>query len=197
MLPTTTPEQIKFFKDIVPNEITKTRWEHSLRVAEIAEELANIHSPNEIKEAYLAGVVHDITKQKTKEFHLELFAKLGDSESSKLPEAAWHSRSAAYYLETEYGLKTRSVLDAVKHHTLGGDDLNLLDYILYAADFLGSEFAERQKEYSEWRNKAKENLYSAVLNKAVHTMQDLLDHKREIHKRTISMYHFALGKLSN
>ncbi|GBF38324.1 bis(5'-nucleosyl)-tetraphosphatase (symmetrical) YqeK [Leptospira johnsonii] len=197
MLPNTTPEQIKYFTDIVPKEITKTRWEHSLRVAEIAEELANVHSPNESKEAYLAGVVHDITKQKTKEFHLELFAKVKDSESPKLPEAAWHSRSAAYYLETEYGLKTRSVLDAVKHHTLGGEDLNLLACILYAADFLGSEFAEKQKDYSEWRHKAKENLYFAVLNKAIHTMQDLLDHKREIHKRTISMYHFALGKLSN
>ncbi|PJZ25376.1 phosphohydrolase [Leptospira hartskeerlii] len=197
MLPNTTPEQIIYFTEIVPKEITKTRWEHSLRVAEIAEELATVHSPNETKEAYLAGVVHDITKQKTKEFHLELFAKSGDSESPKLPEAAWHSRSAVYYLETEYGLKTRAVLDAVKHHTLGGEDLKLLDHILYAADFLGSEFAERHKEYSEWRSKAKENLYFAVLNKAIHTMQGLFDHKREIHKRTISMYHFALGKLSN
>ncbi|EMJ97154.1 bis(5'-nucleosyl)-tetraphosphatase (symmetrical) YqeK [Leptospira sp. WS58.C1] len=197
MILNTTTEQIQYFTDIVPKEITKTRWEHSLRVAEIAEELASIHSPNETNEAYLAGVVHDITKQKTKEFHLDLFTKLGDLEAPKLPEAAWHSRSAAYYLETEYGLKTRSVLDAVKHHTLGGEDLNLLDCILYAADFLGSEFAERQKDYSDWRNKAKENLYLAVLNKTVHTMQNLLNNKGAIHNRTIAMYHFALGKLSN
>ncbi|TGL64693.1 bis(5'-nucleosyl)-tetraphosphatase (symmetrical) YqeK [Leptospira sarikeiensis] len=197
MIPNQIQEQIQYFYKIVPEEITKTRWEHSIRVAEIAKELAGIYSPSQTEEAYLAGIVHDITKQKTKEFHLDLFEKLGDTESSKLPEAAWHSRSAAYYLQTEYDLKNDLVLGAVKHHTLGGEDLNLLECILYASDFLGSEYAERQTEYKEWRKNARENLYLAVLNKAKHTLQDLLDHQKEIHKRTIAMYHFALGKISN
>ncbi|TGK00189.1 HD domain-containing protein [Leptospira langatensis] len=193
----TVQAQIQFFWDIVPKEITHTRWEHSIRVAEIAKELAQIHAPQFSEEAYLSGIVHDITKQKTKEFHLALFDKVGDSESPNLPEAAWHSRSGAHFLETEFGLKRESVLGAVRHHTLGGKDLSLLECILYASDFLGSDFAERQPVYSDWRREAKENLYSAVLNKAKHTMQNLLDHKKEIHPRTIAMYHFALGKLSN
>lgn len=197
MLPETLSEQIEYFRKIVPEEITSTRWEHSLRVAEIAEELAKIHSPQNSKKAYLAGIVHDITKQKTKEFHLSVFLEWNDEESAKLPEAAWHARSGAYYLKRKYELSEESVLSAVRHHTLGGSDMGILECILYASDFLGSDFAERQPNYSEWRRDAKENLYKGVLNKAFHTLSDLLENKRPIHWRTIAMYHFALEKLSN
>ncbi|EPG67970.1 bis(5'-nucleosyl)-tetraphosphatase (symmetrical) YqeK [Leptospira wolffii] len=197
MLPESVSEQIEFFSKIVPEEITKTRWEHSLRVAEIAKELARLHSPQDSESAYLAGVIHDITKQKTKDFHLSLFKELGDSESPSLPEAAWHARSGALYLKSKYGLENEFVLGAVRHHTLGGNDVNVLDCILYAADFLGSDFAEKQPDYPLWRKQARENLYNGVLNKASHTLSDLIQNKRPIHPRTISMYHFALGKLSN
>ncbi|EQA44119.1 hydrolase, HD family [Leptospira broomii serovar Hurstbridge str. 5399] len=197
MIPETTNEQIKYFTRIVPEEITVTRWEHSLRVAEIAKELASYHAPDQTAQAFLAGVVHDITKQKTKEFHLSIFKEANDLESAGLPEAAWHSRSAYHYLKRKYGLLNESVLGAVKHHTLGGEALSVLECILYAADFLGSEFAERQKEYADWREEARKNLYTGVLNKAFHTISDLLENRREIHPRTIGMYHAALRKLTN
>ncbi len=190
-------EQIEFFSRVVPTEITVTRWEHSLRVAEIAKELAELHSPGEVLPAYLAGVVHDITKQKPKDFHLSIFKEAKDAESAALPEAAWHSRSAYHYLKKHYGLKTESVLGAVRHHTLGGNDLSVLECILYASDFLGSDFAERQPDYDQWRKQTRENLFWGVLNKATHTLSDLLENRKEIHARTIAMYHFALGKLSN
>lgn len=45
--------QIQKFKKIVSTEITKTRWEHSIRVAEIAKELAIIHCKEEAEFAYL------------------------------------------------------------------------------------------------------------------------------------------------
>ncbi|EQA36854.1 hydrolase, HD family [Leptospira inadai serovar Lyme str. 10] len=197
MIPETTDEQIKYFMRIVPDEITVTRWEHSLRVAEIAKELAGFHAPDQAAQAFLAGIVHDITKQKTKEFHLSVFTEADDPESADLPEAAWHSRSAYHYLKRKYGLLNESVLGAVKHHTLGGEDLSVLECVLYAADFLGSEFAERQKEYADWREETRKDLYKGVLNKAFHTISDLLENRREIHPLTIGMYHSALRKLTN
>ncbi|TGK15199.1 HD domain-containing protein [Leptospira fluminis] len=197
MMPETIQKQTEYFSRIVPEEITVTRWEHSLRVAEIARELAEFHAPDFSSHAYLAGIIHDITKQKTKDFHLNVFREAKDDEAPLLPEAAWHARSAYHYLKGKYGFSNESILGAVKHHTLGGDGLGVLECILYASDFLGSDFAEKQKDYAEWREEARRNLYKGVLNKAVHTLSDLLENRKEVHPRTIGMYHFALGKISN
>ncbi|TGM52785.1 bis(5'-nucleosyl)-tetraphosphatase (symmetrical) YqeK [Leptospira adleri] len=182
------------FKKIVPTEITITRWEHSLKVAEIAKELAILHSKEEAGLAYLAGIVHDITKQKTPEFHLTLFKESGGEELEQLPSAAWHAYSAAIYLKSQYDLKNESVLSAVRNHTLGSETPGPLDLILYAADFLGSEYAEKNPLYPEWREQARKNLYSGVLCKAKNTIQDLIQTNKRIHPRTIATYNLAVSK---
>ncbi|RHX88686.1 bis(5'-nucleosyl)-tetraphosphatase (symmetrical) YqeK [Leptospira stimsonii] len=182
------------FKRIVPTEITITRWEHSLKVAEIAKELAILHSKDEADLAYLAGIVHDITKQKTSEFHITLFRESGQEELEQLPSAAWHAYSAAIYLKKQYDLKNESVLSAVRNHTLGAETPGPLDLILYAADFLGSEYAEKNPLYPEWREQARKNLYWGVLCKAKNTILDLISTNKRIHPRTIATYNLAVSK---
>ncbi|XDD49470.1 bis(5'-nucleosyl)-tetraphosphatase (symmetrical) YqeK [Leptospira sp. WS92.C1] len=182
------------FKKIVPTEITITRWEHSLKVAEIAKELAIIHSKEDADLAYLAGIVHDITKQKTPEFHLTLFRESGQAELEKLPSAAWHAYSAAIYLKTQYNLKQETILSAVRNHTLGAETPGPLDLILYASDFLGSEYAETNSLYPEWREQARKNLYQGVLCKAKNTMEDLIASGKKIHPKTILTYNLAVSK---
>ena len=66
-------KQIEYFVKIVPDEVTHTRFDHSIRVAELAEKFSLLHGFYSPRKAYLAGILHDITKQKTKEFHLEIF----------------------------------------------------------------------------------------------------------------------------
>ncbi|EKO26270.1 bis(5'-nucleosyl)-tetraphosphatase (symmetrical) YqeK [Leptospira interrogans] len=186
--------QIQKFKKIVPTEITKTRWEHSIRVAEIAKELAIIHCKEEAEFAYLAGIVHDITKQKTSEFHKTLFLESGQDELEQLPSAAWHAYSAAIYLKSQYNLQNEKVLSAVRNHTLGSETPRSLDLILYAADFLGSEYAEKNPHYQDWREQAKKNLYQGVLCKAKNTIEDLISSGKSIHPRTIFTYNLAVSK---
>ncbi|MBM9502471.1 bis(5'-nucleosyl)-tetraphosphatase (symmetrical) YqeK [Leptospira sp. 201903071] len=186
--------KIQEFKKIVPAEITITRWEHSLKVAEIAKELAIIHSKDETDLAYLAGIVHDITKQKTPEFHLTLFKESGRAELEQLPSAAWHAYSASIYLKSQYNLKNESVLSAVRNHTLGAETPGPLDLILYAADFLGSDYAEKNPLYPEWREQARKNLYMGVLCKAKNTMLDLISTNKRIHPRTVATYNLAVSK---
>ncbi|TGK28953.1 HD domain-containing protein [Leptospira gomenensis] len=187
--------RIREFKKIVPSEITVTRWEHSLHVAEIAKELALIHSKENSELAYLAGIVHDITKQKSPEFHKMCFRESGQPELEQLPFAAWHAYSAAIFLRTKYELKQDSVLAAVKNHTLGAETPGPLDLILYAADFLGSEYARKHPEYSAWREQARRNLYAGVLRKARSTIEDLLNTGKSVHPRTVLTYNLAVSNL--
>ncbi|EMY78915.1 hydrolase, HD family [Leptospira weilii serovar Ranarum str. ICFT] len=188
--------QIQKFKKIVPTEITETRWKHSLRVAEIAKELAIVHSREDAEFAYLAGIVHDITKQKPPEFHITLFRESGRDDFEKLPFAAWHAYSAAIYLKSRYHLQHETVLSAVRNHTLGAETPGILDLILYAADFLGSEYAEKNPLYEDWREQARKNLYLGVLCKAKNTMEELIASEKSIHPRTVFTYNLAVLKSS-
>jgi HD superfamily phosphodiesterase len=56
-----------YIKNIVYGELTKERLNHSLLVGAIARQMAKIHKYRNLDEVYYAGIVHDITKEKTKE----------------------------------------------------------------------------------------------------------------------------------
>ena len=91
-------EEIKKFQEIVKKEITNTRYEHSSRVAEIAYDLAISNGLENPMEAYLSGILHDITKQKLDSFHETIFQRAG-FDFSELPSPAYHPFSAVFYLQ--------------------------------------------------------------------------------------------------
>lgn len=189
-----TKEKIDYFLSIVQTEITQTRFEHSIRVAEISSKLAE-NFQIDTKSAYLAGVLHDITKQKTKAFHLEIFTKNNFS-FDDLPEEAYHPFSAFFYLQEKYGFRELEILNAVRNHTLGGVNLPILDKILYVADFLGSEYAFRNPKLKEWLEKTSEDLYYGILLKSGSTITELSGRWKPIHSLTFHMYTDAIGKVS-
>ncbi|WP_246047372.1 bis(5'-nucleosyl)-tetraphosphatase (symmetrical) YqeK [Leptospira ognonensis] len=186
---------IEFFLQEVPKEITITRWEHCLRVAHQAERLATINGFHTPKMAFLAGITHDITKQKKKEFHLNLFEHVHDIELDGIPEEAYHAFSAEIYLATKYGFQNQEIFSAIRSHTLGKVEMSELDKILYASDFLGSEFAFKQNQLEDWVLETEKNLHFGIYLKASKTINQLLDSKSKIHKSTIETYNQNLAKL--
>lgn len=188
-------KEIEFYKKIISEELTSSRVEHSIRVAELAEKFAISHKYHSPKKAYLAGILHDITKQKKYDFHVTIFEE-NQFDYSGIPENAFHPFSAKFYLLKKYHFQDEEVLSAVQNHTLGGANLNLLDAILYSADFLGSEFALRQKEYFEWIQKVEKNIYFGLYLKSKITIEELLEKKEPIHISTIETYNFSVKKFN-
>ncbi|MCB1178086.1 MAG: bis(5'-nucleosyl)-tetraphosphatase (symmetrical) YqeK [Leptospiraceae bacterium] len=186
--------QIDFFKNEILKEITKTRFEHSLRVAKIAKDLSIKHGYNNPEKAYLAGIVHDITKQKKNEFHIEIFNKYNFN-YSKLPYRAWHPFSGAIYLKVNYNLLDEEILSAVKNHTLGGSNLNLLDKILYVSDFLGSDYAYSHPELKDWVEIASKDLNEGLVLKSRNIINELVSKKELIHPNTIETYNEAITSI--
>ncbi|EKJ85453.1 bis(5'-nucleosyl)-tetraphosphatase (symmetrical) YqeK [Leptospira meyeri] len=178
---------ILFFMEEVPNHVTETRFQHILRVAKYAESLANIHNHPIPKKAYLAGLCHDITKQKKSEIHTELFYEYS-LDVTGIPAQALHAFSAPLWLEKEYGFSDLEITKAISSHTLGNNSPKLLDQILYAADFLGSDYAFRQPNLSLWVQKTEENLLYGVFMKASQTISFLMEKKEVIHPFTFYTY---------
>ncbi len=174
-------------KASVREEITETRFAHVVRVAEIAKEMGRIYAPSYVSHLYLAGLLHDITKQKKDEIHLELFSEFSFS-ADGIPKEAYHAFSAPFYVRKYLNIEDQVILSGMASHTLGGKDMTPFQKILYAADFLGSEYAKKSSEWAEWFQRTKLNLNFGVLLKAKKTIESLLEKNASIHIFTIDTY---------
>ncbi|NCN10949.1 MAG: HD domain-containing protein [Leptospira sp.] len=181
------PEIFEKWKDIIQKEVTETRFKHCLRVSDIAESLAKSYDYLFPEKAKLAGLIHDITKQRTNEFHVEKFHRYGFEGYHSIPKEAYHAYSAKYYL-AELGLDDFEILDSITFHTLGNPLLNKLDGIIYISDFLGSDYFYNQPSFAESFEIVKSSFAFGMNLKAKNTIQNLLDKDKRIHDNTLQIY---------
>ena len=124
------------YKEILKNRLDEKRYYHSLCVAEEAVRLTEKYGGNP-NQAYLAGLLHDITKNSEVEEHLQIFSDFGiilnDIEKNALK--LWHAISGASYIEHILGIRDDDIIDAVRYHTTAKDNMSKFAKILYLADF--------------------------------------------------------------
>ncbi len=123
-------------------ELEKTlspgRFEHTLNVASLAEQLARVHGADP-EAARLAGLLHDMGRRfdpagvaryvKARRVGVPLRAKVLAYE----PMLA-HAYVSADLARRRFSIEDASILDAVRGHTLGSARMSLLDKVLYVAD---------------------------------------------------------------
>ncbi len=129
MICTKTYELDKFMKD----NLKPARYTHSLGVEKMSAELAMAHGAD-VEKAAFAGRYHDIAKcfdDETMNSYVRKFG-LDDMYIDNNPLA--HSKVAAGILHEKFGVNDEEVLDAVRYHTTGREDMTLLDEIVYVAD---------------------------------------------------------------
>lgn len=102
----------KKHKENISKHLTKSRYEHTIRVSHMASALALAYEANE-ENAIIASYYHDIQKEKSK---------------------TEHGRFAAEYICKNYGITDKDVLGAITHHTMGKPAMTLLEKIVFIAD---------------------------------------------------------------
>ncbi len=130
------------------------RFSHTLGVEKEMRALASIYLPDRVEEAASAGLLHDITKEFTREEHLSYADKNGiyiEAEERENP-ALLHSRTGAYYAEEHYPLLiTEDVFSAILRHTTADANMSVMDTLLYLADFMeegrGYESCQRLRSF--------------------------------------------------
>lgn len=116
---------------MVSKNVKKKRFDHSVSVAKTCEMLAKIHHVDSEK-AYIAGLLHDATKEMDEEFH-DCYFRLYDEDKISLPLPVKHSFSCKYYLRDKLNLHDKEILDAVYNHTICSSRSKLCR-IIYIAD---------------------------------------------------------------
>ena len=117
------------------SRLSERRYEHTLRVADTAEDLALAHDLYADR-ARLAALLHDAAREMGSEEFLglaqEWHLQFGDAErqSPKL----LHGPVAAELARFELGVDDEEVLEAVRAHTTGEPRMGPLALVLYVAD---------------------------------------------------------------
>lgn len=166
---------------LLKDRLSEHRLRHSIGVAEEAQVLAKLNGADEDK-ARLAGLLHDLTKEFSKEEHFRLFEKYGYplDENLKTNKNLWHAHSASLDLTDTLGITDPELCSAVRYHTTGKANMTLLEAILFTADAI-----EPNRDYPDadfYRALAREDLYKAAYLIMVWTMEDLKRRELPCHR---------------
>jgi nicotinate-nucleotide adenylyltransferase len=114
--------------------LSKTRYKHTISVAEYAYKLAIIYGIDANK-AYLAGLLHDVAKE-SGELEIIKLTK-DDKRFSTYPNVkTLHGIASAEYAKKYFKVLEPDVLDAVSQHVIPERRISKLAMIIYIADKL-------------------------------------------------------------
>lgn len=129
--------EYKHIIDKLKQNLNTNRFNHSVEVAKEAIKLAKIYNYNE-EQAFLAGILHDCAKCFTSEKKIELCKKYGielDELFLKQIDLT-HSFLGYFIARDEYGISNENILNAIKYHTTGKQNMSTLEKIIYIADYI-------------------------------------------------------------
>lgn len=180
-------------KAILQKRLNEKRYYHSLCVADEAGRLAEKYGGDSEK-SYLAGLLHDITKNAPDEEHLQIFKEFGIilSDVEQNAKKLWHAMSGALYVKNILEINDPEIIDAIRYHTTAKADMSLLAEILYLADF-----TSKDRDYEDVdviREYVDESLEKAFVYALEYSITDLINQGRAIHPDTVQAYNQAVLK---
>jgi len=160
-------------QSIVKSKLSKDRYEHTLRVAQTAKQLAEIFNAS-TKKAVLAGLLHDYAKcnppdelkEQIKHFRLPKHLLHYHKE-------LWHGPVGAKIIKEEYMVTDEDIFHAIYYHTTARENMSLLEKIIYVADYI--EPGRKFPGVEEVRKLAEVNLdlatHRAIRNSMIHLLK--------------------------
>jgi putative HD superfamily hydrolase of NAD metabolism len=119
------------------SNLLEKRYMHTLGVADTAKRLAKLNGVSE-KKAEIAGLAHDVAKNlsidKMREMMKENNVIISEIEEKNMN--LWHSIVAPIEAKDKLGIDDDEILDAIRWHTTGKEDMSTLTKIIYIADMI-------------------------------------------------------------
>lgn len=147
-------------KDDLRNSLSVFRYQHCLMVADEAKNLAIKYNCDKDK-AYLAGLLHDISKEFSDEDN-RIWLKESDLDKSLLNEKykkIIHADIGAVVAREKYHIDD-DIYNAIKYHTIGHVPMSTLEKIVFIADKIAR--VNNNPIVEKTRSLAYQNLDSAI-----------------------------------
>ncbi len=192
-----TESDIEFLKSELYKYENADRLEHSLSVEKCISDICRTQnvSDNECFKMRIAGLLHDITRQRDTDEQRELFRRLGLelTENDELSPSTLHARTGAYLAQRLYpSLVDDDIRDMIYCHCTGKAKMSLGEKIVFLADYIEPKRKHdaciRLRNYYFFENNEKNVSYR--LDRAVFlaydlTVRNLTEKKAFIHPDTL------------
>lgn len=183
-------EQLKHISGKLKKELDKNRYQHTMGVMYTASCLAMRYACD-MQKAMLAGLLHDCAKCISGKKQLEL-CKKNHIEIRKVEEEnpyLLHAKLGAFLAEKKYQVTDRETLHAIAVHTTGEPEMNLLDKIIFVADYIEPN-RDKAPNLERIRTIAFERIDQAVLEILHDTIHYLNQKRGSIDYKTHETYEY-------
>ena len=174
--------------------ICEKRYEHSLEVSALSEKIAQHHHYPDPSYARLAGLYHDIAKDLTLESMLDIADQYGHTflECELRSHATMHAATGMLIVKNEMGIKNRQILSAIRYHTTGRANMNLLEKIVYLADLV--EAGKKVEHALVVKKLVYSDIDKAIWITAKETIKQLLEKGKVVCTNTLLCYnHYSVA----
>lgn len=167
--------------------LSEKRFKHSEGVVKRAIEYANIYNVD-IETVKLVAIAHDIAKECSEEENQKYICdyniELDDIE--KLNNSLIHAKIGAAICKNKYNF-TDDMVNSVKYHTTGRENMSILEKIIYLADA-----TEENRKYcsSHYVDIIKENIDKGMVEISKWVTNRLIETNEIIHLDTIRCYNY-------
>lgn len=179
--------------EYLKEKLKKSRYEHSLSVRNTAIKMAKIYNAD-VEKAGTAGLVHDCAKYMSNGQILSIAEQNGMEvdEVARANPQLLHGSIAAVIAKNIMGICDEDILSAVKYHTTGKKNMNILEKIVYISDYI-----EPLRDFpgvEELREKALTDLNGALLDAFNNTIKVVISRNQLLHLNTIQGRNYLIYK---
>ena len=207
---TYTDEKISALRKKVAESMSEKRFFHTAEMEKMAIRLGELYAPDKIPMLRAAALLHDITKEKSTEEHLAILKANGVelTRLDKISPKTLHARTAEYVIRDEFPefYTDGELLNCVRKHTTGDEQMTLCEMIIYLADYIDMsrtfDDCVRLREYflsAEPEKMNEEEKYKHLLKTLVlsfdMTLMALIDEGYPISRQSVDARNALICKL--
>lgn len=182
---------VKECENIIKPFLSEERFYHSRCVSKKAGELAEKYGADVYK-AEIAGMLHDIMKDTDSDEQLKIINRFGIMMSNDefRNKKLYHAISGYAYVKNILRIDDEEILGAIRWHTSGKQDMNLLEKVIFVADYISAD-----RDYpgvDQMRELADKSLELAMVEGISYTVTELINKGKYVDVNSICAYNSAL-----
>lgn len=177
---------MKEMKKQIKHQLSEKRYAHTLRVTEVALELAEVYDAP-AKKVHKAAMLHDYLKEKSAKKLAKIIRESGESvDVLSYHDSLWHGPAAAIVVQDDFAVTDPSIIHAIRYHTTGRAEMDLVEQIVFIADYI--EPARSFSGIEDIRKLAYTDIEEAIRMALARTMIHLIKRGASLHPKTVSAY---------
>ena len=187
---------VDYLKSRLREQVPEHRYIHSLGVTEEAKKLALRFGADPVK-AEIAGILHDYAKYWPKDQLAKVIKEHSDLSDELLEYSAelWHGPVASVIIQREFHITDLEIINAIRFHTSGREEMSLLEKIVCLADYI--EPARDYPGVDEIRALTDQSLEKALIKAFDGTIQFLIMKQWTIYPLTIITRNNLINQITN